>query len=631
MKQTLLWIALLAQAAPAPRDFVPPSSDLLINVQRDCGAKGDGTSDDTAALKQAFEAGKTRPHPTFGAARDIYLPNGTYLVSDVLHVGDKKKFIIGQSREKTVIRLKPGSKAFQDSSKPRPVINYGEGSYKGWHFAQNFNQRLVNLTIEVGAQNPGAMGLLYHTNNLGSMHHVTIRSLDPQRGGAIGLDLSSGPGPGLVWDLEVDGFDSGVKIDGGLHSMTLGKIKLTNQRATGYLAAGNMSSIWGLTSVNRGPAVTLNKGHLVLLDSTCSGGDPAQAAVKISGGTVFCRNITSQGYGKGLSSSDGREIAGSKVDEFVRPKAYALFGNEARSLNLPVEAPPLTADWGDPSKWVVIQPGKDSAQRIQKAIDGGAETVYLAGGHTLHEFSDTIHLRKNVRRLFGAGADYKTVGKEYGKTATFELGADGRLSDQGLLKPTFKLEDGAPDTVYLEFISDSYGASDWGVDHASKRTLVCRAVGGLTYRNSVTGGKAFFLDSGPSTGSVIKGPQQVWAWQTNTESYEHNPHIVNDGGMLFICGYKIEKDRTNVGTVNGGWTEVLGGLLYKNRQRVGMAPAFVNFNSNLSVSIAHYGQPYDSLVDEMRGGEKRSLSKDMLGGQWVPLYSGWQKSYTGPK
>src|SRR6185436_17898155 len=205
------------------------------------------------------------------------------------------------------------------------------------------------------------------------------------------------------------------KIDGGLHSMTLGKIKLTNQKSTGYLAAGNMSSVWGLTSLNKVPAVTVNKGHVVLLDASCTGGDPAQAAVKITGGVVFCRNITSQGYGKALSSSDNQDVAGSKVEEYVRPKAYALFGNEPKSLNLPVTPPPISADWGDASKWVVIQPGKDSSERIQKAIDGGAETVYLTGGNALHEFSDTIYLRKNLKRIFGAGADYRTVGKEYGK------------------------------------------------------------------------------------------------------------------------------------------------------------------------------------------------------------------------
>ncbi|MGB2822794.1 MAG: hypothetical protein WBF17_17550, partial [Phycisphaerae bacterium] len=177
--------------------------------------------------------------------------------------------------------------------------------------------------------------------------------------------------------------------------------------------------------------------------------------------------------------------------------------------------------------------------------------------------------------------------------------------------------------VYFEFINDVYGSAGWHFEHASKRTLVCRSASG-TYRNTVTGGKAFFLDAGPGSGCVITGPQRVWAWQVNTESYTHNPHILNDGGTLFICGYKIEKDRTNVGTINGGWTEVLGGLLYKNRQRIGMAPAFVNRESNVAVSIGHSGHRYDSLVEETRGGESRDLTPGVLGGQWVPLYSGWK-------
>ncbi len=615
--------------------FVPPPDDHLVNVQADAGAKGDGLTDDTAALKAVFEAGKANPHPKFGNARFIYIPDGVYLVSDRIHVGDKRKFIIGQSRDGTVIRLKDRSPGFQDPAKPLPVINFGSGSRKGWQFAQNFNQRMLNLTIEVGKGNPGATAVLYHTNNSGGLYHLTLRSSDPDRLGAYGLHLSSGPGPGLVWDVLVDGFNVGCRIDGGLHSMTVAKLTVRNQRQCGYEADDNLTSLWQFRSTNRVPAIVVRRGHFVLLDAECDGGATDEAAVRVEGGMVFCRNVKTSGYGKALVARPGKAaeavtLAGPTVEEFVRPKAYSLFGNPAESLDLPIEEPPISVDdWGDAGSWTVIKPGPDSGQRIQKAIDDGAEQIYLLGGE-LHRIYDTIHVRNKVRRIFGVGTVYRTVADpegvdRFGQDSLDPGAVPGAKVVPGIKKPLWLIEDGEPDTVYLEFINDSYGKAQWKLHHASKRTLVCRNAGGL-YRNSVTGGKAFFLDAGPGAGTVIKGPQQVWAWQTNTESYVHNPHILNDGGMLVICGYKIEKDRTNVGTIGGGWTEVLGGLLYKNRQRIDMQPAFVNRDSNLSVSIGHAGKGYDALVVETRGRQVRALTPQMLGGQWVPLYAGWQQA-----
>ncbi|MGB2820922.1 MAG: glycosyl hydrolase family 28-related protein, partial [Phycisphaerae bacterium] len=541
--------------------FVPPPGDGLVNVRTDCGAKGDGVTDDTAALKSVFEAGKTNRHPKFDSGRHIYLPAGIYLVSEPIRIGDKKKFIIGQDRARTVIRLKDNAAAFQDRGRPTPILNFGKGSRRDWHFAQNFGQRMVNLTIDAGRGNPGAVGVHYHTNNYGAIYHITIRSSDPQKRGAYGLHLSSGPGPGLAWDVLVDGFDVGCRIDGGLHSMTAGRLTVRNQRTCGYEAAGNFSSIWKLTSENRVPALIVRAGHVVLLDGDCRGGAGDQAAIRIDGGVAFCRNVRTSGYGKALSAKAGKkapaaEIAGPNIDEFVRPKAYSLFGNEPVSLNLPVPEPPVAADWGDPRTWTAIECGKDSGRRIQKAIDDGAEQVYLLCGGT-HGIQETIHVRGKVKRIFGAGAWYQSQGPAFGQDKLDPGPVPGCKVVPGVRKPVFRIEDGEPDTVYFEFINDVYGSAGWHFEHASKRTLVCRSASG-TYRNTATGGKAFFLDAGPGSGCVIKGPQRVWAWQVNTESYTHNPHILNDAGTLFICGYKIEKDRTNVGTINGGWTEVLG-------------------------------------------------------------------------
>lgn len=105
------------------------------------------------------------------------------------------------------------------------------------------------------------------------------------------------------------------------------------------------------------------------------------------------------------------------------------------------------------------------------------------------------------------------------------------------------------------------------VQHASRRTLVLR---GGSYMNTVSGGKVFIEDT--TAVPLMFDHQQVWIRQMNTESYQHNPHIVNHGSDVWILGLKTEKDRTIIGTYQGGRTEVLGALLYKNRERIGPAP-----------------------------------------------------------
>ena len=73
----------LVRAAAAPSEAVPtgivyPANAGVLNV-RDAkyGAKGDGVTDDTAAIQKALTEGLYSHHV-------VYVPNGVYLVSDTL-------------------------------------------------------------------------------------------------------------------------------------------------------------------------------------------------------------------------------------------------------------------------------------------------------------------------------------------------------------------------------------------------------------------------------------------------------------------------------------------------------------------------------------------------------------------
>ena len=72
---------------------------------------------------------------------------------------------------------------------------------------------------------------------------------------------------------------------------------------------------------------------------------------------------------------------------------------------------------------------------------------------------------------------------------------------------------------------------------------------------------------------------------------------------------KTEKDSTNLGTFDGGWTELNGGFWYKNRQRVGQRPSVTVTDSAFSGSWAVYGKPYDIQAVDTQGDAVRRLER----------------------
>ncbi|NJK28307.1 MAG: hypothetical protein HC925_07255 [Coleofasciculaceae cyanobacterium SM2_3_26] len=293
---------------------------------------------------------------------------------------------------------------------------------------------------------------------------------------------------------------------------------------------------------------------------------------------LFARNIETSGYGWAIDNRGGEQqaIRTAKVDEFVSHRVSGLFPNQGRSLRLPIEDPP-DIPYGDPKTWASVldfgakpDDKEDDGAAIQRAIDSGAETIYLPAG--VYRSGQSLRVRGNARRI---------------------VGFNGKIVFNLPTEPGFVVEDGNADAVAID-VGTTYGnkCSYW-IQHASTRSLV---LGGGSYINTVPGGKVFVEDT--TSVPLIFDRQKVWMRQINTESYDHNPHIVNRGGDLWILGIKTEKDRTIIGTYSGGRTEVLGGLLYKNRERIGSAPAFICEDCQMSLVYRNKGNPYQTQVLE---------------------------------
>jgi hypothetical protein len=589
---------LTAIALPAPcaaENIVFPTDAGVVNV-RGLGARGDGTADDTAAIQKALD----------GAARLVYLPNGTYLISDTLRWGgtgggaQKRIILQGQSQNGTVIRLKDGCAGYTDPAKPRSMIWTGEAP------AQRFRNAIRNLTVHSGKNNPGAIAVQYIANNQGTLREVTIRSGDGR--GVIGLDLgyTNEQGPCLIKNVNVTGFDTGISAKHAVDSITFQNIVLKGQNKYGIYNDGQCISIEGLTSDTAGPAVYSagETGLVTLIGGKLQGKRGAQGAAIVNEAALYARDVRTPGYPAAIRSTGGtgKGVTGGNVTEFVSHETESLFPSPARALRLPIKETPQVP-WDDLTEWAspthfgaAPNDDKDDTEAIQKAIDSGKTTLYFPVGTYMVNGSVTV--RGNIRRILGLES---------------KLAGDGR----------FQFVAGASPVVVFERFDLLY--STVKLEQATSRTLV---IGSVTFGGGYeapAGAGDLFLEDVCGAPWIFKR-QNVWARQFNTEGRETK--IVNDGGSLWIMGYKTEATGTLIETRGGGRTEVLGGFSYSNSGNYTM-PMFVNDNSSLSVTIGesnYNGTPWQILVRETRGSETRELKRDGVprrgNASMLPLYTG---------
>jgi Pectate lyase superfamily protein len=584
-------------------NIIFPNDGGVINVKNaPYFAKGDGITDDTAAIQRALS---DFPNQN----KIIYLPNGVYLVSDQLKWPDgrdgnsyKRTILQGQSTDKTTIKLKDKAKGFTNVSKAKAVI------WTGNRPAQRFRNAIRNLTLNTGNGNEDAIGIQFNASNQGGIRNVDIKSGDGQ--GAIGLDLTYTDeiGPCLIKNLQVNGFKRGIFTGFTVNSQTFENITLQNQKEYGFYNGGQVINIRNLVSLNSVPAVYNNKGLITILDSKLSGvGVASTEEAIINNSSLFARNITTSGYRVSIDNNSGnrQNVASGFVKEFVSHNITSLFATPLKTLNLPIRDTP-EVPWGDLSQWVSpthygAKPNdkSDDTAAIQAAIDSGKSTLYFPNGR--YTINRPVFIRGNIKRIIG-----------------LEAGISG--------KGAFNFIEGSSPTVVIERF-DGFGS---GIVHAASRTLVLSSMAladtksKASYSNTGTGD--LYIED------VVGGPwifnnQKVWARQLNPE----NPgtKIVNNQGTLWVLGIKTEREGIVVDTKERGKTEIAGGLIYSTSVAK-TTPMFANHNSpvSLTVSECNYNRnPFKTLISDTRGSATRYLSRgntpiSNCNGSLIHLYVG---------
>ena len=587
--------------------------------------------------------GFERPHGVFpgrqAPAKILYFPNGSYLVSDTLTYSFtdlKVKFteenrsihIMGQSQQGTIIRLKDHAPGFDVMATNKAVVNFTHGQWSNVAMQNSFE----NFTIEVGAGNPGASGLEFYANNTGVIRNVTVRSLDPAKAGHAGLSLTIYNFSGvLVKNLDVDGFDYGVKVTQPRLYSVFEHIRVSHQRVAGFYLEDNNVSLRDLTSRNQVPAVRV-KGQsatLALVEGDFSGGKLGTAAVECENGFLFARDLKTSGYGTAIQRDGKTAAQGPDVGEYHSHSAFTLFPEQKKqSLHLPIEETPEIPWDKDPQQWAGVDKFgalgdgfTDDTAAIQHAMNSGRSMVYFQPGTYL--VNGSIDVPASVRRINLMYCDLVAGGDLQ------------KLTNAGVLR----IRDGKePLVVEKVFGFELYFGAMYFIDHASTRTLVLKDLHtqvGAMYRNSVPGGKVFIENVActdkfdPNPNDFTFTGQKVWARQINPE--RANPEILNDGSSLWVLGFKSEGPGCAFQTTHGGRTEALNGIfnLWRNERKA--TPAVINDNSQVSVIASTTGKempafPY-VLIEETRGKETKQLKwdafpkrdKDLIA---VPLYVG---------
>lgn len=513
-----------------------PADAGWVNVKTKYGAKGDGITDDTQAIRQAL-LDKDNIYQGFIFPTVLFFPKGTYLVSDtLLYKNDFYSCCVtlqGEDKNQTIIKLKDNAAGYSNPEIPKPVI-----FTRNW--GQSFRQNILNLTVNTGNGNPGAVAIDYVTNNLGSIKNVLIKSGDGF--GFCGLQMERGwPGPGMIKDVEVSGFDFGIRIGTPEYSMTFEDIILKNQKKIAFKNGGNIVSIRNLTSVNTIPVFENNYGLVVLIDANFSGSTSNNSAIMTDNGSFYLRNIKVSGYNSTMLNSFTNKviIPEMNVTEFSNMTKYSVSNSPGLSLNLPVEETPEYFD-NDLTNWANVKNyGNDAgcgddAPTIQKALNSGKPIIYFPIG--LYKLETDVFIPATVRKIIGF--DGSNMFKQCGNSN----------------KGHFVITEASNNPLIFERLH-----SLSVINRSSRSVAIVNSL--LDKYDNTVESKLFFEDV---VGDLNpSGKLNFWARQFNPELQGiSQTQLTNNGGRYWVLGLKTEGKAVLSRTNSGGFTEILGGLNY---------------------------------------------------------------------
>ena len=596
-------------------------------------AKGDGKTDDTKALCAAMRFVAESYEPLGGEGWShcgcklnkswiIYLPDGDYLVSDTIDQGwparvwhpregwdniQRTTFaspeaaaerlknehwsaenyfirIVGQSRAKTVIRLKDRCPGF-GMGQSTAVVAFHQTVFSNVNQGNYFE----NITIVTGSDNPGAVALKWNAANWGGIRNVLLRSGDGQ--GRAGLMMNVGCAEGYLRDITVDGFATGIDLGAGAGAnvVVLEHATVKNQSVLG-MRAGKHHDCLDARKVrfeNVPAAVKADNGsHVVLLESRASGREGAGAALSVAEhGHLFFRDFSCDGFEAAIAEAGKEPQRVKEVAEYASDKPVSPHADTPlKSLGLPVRDMPVILPEPDLAKWADVHAFgakgdgiTDDTAAIQRAMNSGKPVVYFP--RVAYVVNGTVNIPASVREVcFLHGSVYRSV--------------------ENLEAAMFRVSEPSPEPLLLH---QNVNAGGIFVDHEADRPLVledvhtwfhhvrtyARAPGMLfpsvaaqtadiwqLYRNTRPGGTAKEVFAANIMGFAAGGKEarhavenvRAWVRQLNNEHIPYAQVAVRRSD-LWLLGFKTENAELLFHADQGTRLEVLGGIYHNFSKR----------------------------------------------------------------
>lgn len=471
------------------------------------------------------------------SSRIIYFPKGTYLVSDTItYTLDNLKnvymsqpfyelsrgiHILGESADAVLIKLVDNSAGFGENSK-KPVISFTNADNCCEKVTSNVSQlnTIEDISIDCGKGNPGAVGIRFVANNSGRVQNVNILT----ECGYCGLHTAVGS-EASVNNVNISGFKYGMDIKRS-SVIVMENIDVCNNEIAGIYTDG---AIINCISINSGnvPAFKFRDGV---------------------GGIYYFADtgITYEG-----------ELYNNRVYFEEKPLELGRLGipKNCRSNN--------GDDWVCVDDFGAVGDGKtDSTKAIQKAMNSGKPIVVFGDGHYL--LNGTVKIPATVKTVDFMFCDL----------------ISGSQLISGEINAAFDINEDSSDLLFMEnlYTFEQFYGHFRCIRHTAKRDVVLSDFhnqASASYFNTV-GGSTVYLDNCASTVGTYSYDfilsrrgytpvfnhmipyefhnQTVYGRQVNPERAD--VELLNDGGNVFLDGYKVEGPGTAVKTVNGGKSQI---------------------------------------------------------------------------
>ncbi|KAI9356554.1 pectate lyase superfamily protein-domain-containing protein [Zopfochytrium polystomum] len=498
------WFANIARQGSVAYTTSNPAGYTVVRNVLDYGAKGDGVTDDTAAINSAISAGNRCGQGCDSSTTTpaiVYFPAGTYLVSSPLNQY-YYTMMIGDPTNLPVLKAAASfsGMAVIDADPYVSGVNWFTNQNNFFRQIRNFVIDLTGLPASTGT------GIHWQVAQATSLQNIVFKMVQGGSGNAQqGIFMDNGSG-GFFTDLVFIGGKYGMFI--GSQQFTSRNLTFTNCQTAIYL---NWDWGWTFKSVNVTGCTTgldmtssgssgQQVGSAVLLDSTftntgtaintafSSSSTPTGAGALIIDNTNFVNTpvavsqsgtttllagnqlVTMWGQGRKYVGSAGSRVQGSLTGP-SKPSVLLNAQGKVYERSKPQYADvPVSKFVSLKSKGAKGDGTTDDTAAIQAALNGLASDQILYIDHGAYVVTSTVTVPKNARivgelwpLIMASGNAFKDYANP---TPVFKVGNAGDVGNVEISDVIFETVGSLPGAILMQWnvnSSSQGGAGLWDV------------------------------------------------------------------------------------------------------------------------------------------------------------------------